>query len=71
MLPYALNWLHCYFYKFKFILDEQINSSTPSPMESPVRTLAARKAYDEPLDISIQRKVNEKFDDDDFKKTQR
>lgn len=49
--------------------DEQSNSSTPSPTESPVRTLAARKAYDEPLDISIQRKVNEKFDDDDFKKT--
>jgi len=51
--------------------DEQANSSTPSPTESPVRTLAARKAYDEPLDISIQRKVNEKFDDDDFKKSQR
>jgi len=51
--------------------DEQSHSSPPSPTESPVRTLAARKAYDEPLDISIQRKVNEKFDEDDFKKTQR
>lgn len=52
--------------------DEHSNSSTPSPTESPVlRTLAARKAYDEPLDISIQRKVNEKCDEDDFKKTQR
>jgi len=47
------------------------SSSSPSPTESPVRTLAARKAYDEPLDISIQRKVNEKFDDDDFKKSPR
>ena len=54
-----------------FFSDEQAASSSPSPTESPVRTLAARKAYDEPLDISIQRKVNEKFDDDDFKKSQR
>jgi len=34
-------------------------SATTEPSDSPVRTLAARKAYDEPLNISIQRKVIE------------
>jgi len=34
-----------------------------SASDSPVRTLAARKAYDEPLNISIQRKVNENVEE--------
>jgi len=42
-------------------IEERDEPSSPSPSASstPPRTLAARKAYDEPLDVSIQRKVQE------------
>lgn len=40
-------------------LSEDGSSNQSSPPESPVRTLAARKAYDEPINISIQRKAME------------
>jgi len=40
-------------------ISEDGSSNQSSPPESPVRTLAARKAYDEPINISIQRKALE------------
>jgi len=43
--------------------EEASQPAKPSPSDSPVRTLAARKAYDEPLNISIQRKVNENVEE--------
>jgi len=49
------------------IEQDEPSSSSPSPSipSSPPRTLAARKAYDEPLDVSIQRKVQEERSSDD------
>ena len=55
-----------FYYSFLF---SDGTSAKSSPPESPIRTLAARKAYDEPLNISIQRKVNE--DSEDIKKDHR
>lgn len=40
-------------------ISEDGSSNQSSSPESPVRTLAARKAYDEPINISIQRKALE------------
>ena len=47
-----------------FLLNVQIFSEERSQTEPVWRTVAARKYFDEPLDISIQRKVSEQVEDD-------
>ena len=42
--------------------DSKTEAEAAPPSAPEVRTLAARKAYDEPLDISIQRKAREEID---------
>merc|ERR1712223_106065 len=45
--------------------DEPSSSTSPSTSSSPLRTKAACKAYDEPLDVSIQRKQEERHSVDE------
>ena len=50
-----------------FLVADEPSSTSPAPStsSSPLRTKAACKAYDEPLDVSIQRKQDERHSEDE------
>ena len=54
-----------------FLFSEESSSKSGPVHDSPVRTLAAKKYFDEPLDISIQRKATEQQEDEALAKTKR